>query len=192
MNPTGPIDCLLCRCHGEIDGVVDVQRLRRQLEDDSRVRSVTICDAFCLDGHVAALAERMRHDQGQHVLIAACSPFARGDELVARLGEQGIDAGRLLVTDIREGCAWIHAAHPAAATAKAMDIVRTGVARLRHRERSADLDIRVTPRVMVIGGRSRRNVGRHRIRPRRHGRGPGGGQPGGWRYAQPALNGGAG
>lgn len=151
MNQLDPIDCILCRCHQEIDGVIDFEQLRRQLEDDSRVRTVEACDAMCLGGEVEKLAWRMLCRKERKVLIAACSSLARGSELVDGLAKHGIDPSRLMVADIREGCAWIHGDCPGQATRKAADIIRMGISALRHRGVSTDVQIRVHPRVLVVG-----------------------------------------
>ena len=152
MKHTDPVDCILCRCHGEIDGVVDFGQLQKQLEDDSRLRSVSVGNALCLDGELESLAECAGGRRPGKVLIGACSFLARGDALIAGLENCGISRDRVFVADIREGCAWLHADRPGKATRKATDIVRMGMTALRHREVSADVNITVQPRVLVIGG----------------------------------------
>ncbi|BBO72306.1 hypothetical protein DSCA_62360 [Desulfosarcina alkanivorans] len=151
MNHLDPIDCILCRCHGEIDGIVDFDPLRRQLEADPRVRTVDVFDALCQGDAVEKLAWRVLCRKDRKVLIAACSVLARGGELVDGLCKHGIDPSRLMVADIREGCAWIHGDHPGQATRKAADIIRMGICALRNREVSGDVKIRVQPSVLVVG-----------------------------------------
>lgn len=152
MIPLKAVDCLLCRCHGEIDGVVDFDRLQRLLTDDGKVGTVDVCDSLCLGDALANLARRMKAGKSPGLLVAGCSALARGDELVDRLEADGIDPARVMITDIREGCAWIHAGQSEEATAKAADLIRMGIAALRHREASPDVEIEVFPRVLVIGG----------------------------------------
>jgi heterodisulfide reductase subunit A2 len=151
MTFVDTVACLLCRCHGEIDDVVDFDRLQLQLADDGRVDSVEVCDALCLGDSLANLARKMGADNGSRTLIAGCSALARGDELVDRLTAHGIDPGRVKITDIREGCAWIHADQPKEATSKAADLVRMGITALLHRQTSPEVEIEICPRVLVIG-----------------------------------------
>ena len=146
------VNCILCRCHGEIGDIVSFNRLQRQLAGDDRVASVEICDALCLGDILANLARRMQADNGTRLLIAGCSPLARGEDLIDRLEADGVDPARVMVTDIREGCAWIHAAQSEAATAKAADLIRMGITALRYREAPPDIDIAVCQRVLVMGG----------------------------------------
>ena len=151
MKPDAPIDCVLCRCHGEIDGVVDFKPLCARLENDPRIGAVTIQDALCLPEAADALAERLGGTEAR-VLIAACSRMARAGALFDGLAARGIDPFRLSTVDIREGCAWIHASDPAAATVKAADIIAMGLAALSGRKVSSDMEIAVQPRVLVVGG----------------------------------------
>ncbi len=151
MKPDAPIDCVLCRCHGEIDSVVDFARLCARLQDDPRVNSVTIQDALCLPEAADALARRLDGTEAQ-VLIAACSRLARAGALADGLAGRGIHRSRLYNADIREGCAWIHGADPVAATLKAGDIAAMGLAALCGRKASLDPQITVQSRVLVIGG----------------------------------------
>ncbi len=152
MTSSMSIDCLLCRCHGEIDGVVDIDRLQRRLADDGRVDGIQVQDAICLGDALTQIAQRMRVDDGKRLLIAGCSSLARGDDLLARLESEGVDAARAMVVDIREGCAWIHADRTDEATIKAMSLIRMGIAALHHRESSLEVEIKICRQVLVIGG----------------------------------------
>ncbi len=151
MSPPAPIDCILCRCCGEIDGVLDFSRLRQVLDADPRVGSVAVAESLCLPEAVAELATRIGASAGR-VLLGACAATARAEALLDALAKRGTDRHRILTVDLREGCAWIHGESPWEATAKAADLLGMGLARLAGLEQSPDLAFPLRRRVLVVGG----------------------------------------
>ncbi|MCK9230406.1 MAG: FAD-dependent oxidoreductase [Syntrophales bacterium] len=140
----------LCTCYDEIDRVVDCEALRTRLLKDPRVASVTVDEALCREGRMTGLAESMnKHDES--VLVAACSPLARGDRLLQDLAKEGIPASRVQLVDLREGCSWIHANDGPEAEKKAVDLLEMGLISLHNKEASADVTVKPAGRVLVIG-----------------------------------------
>jgi len=56
------------------------------------------------------------------------------------------------MVNIRDQCSWVHMQEEAAATAKAKELVRMGVAKATFLEPQKDIEASLLPRVLVIGG----------------------------------------
>jgi len=143
--------CVLCRCYGEISDVIDLDSLKNMLTDHPLVSSAEIRDCLCLEADLEGLSETIRQSGANKVLIAACSPLARGDPILRGLKQRGIHPADLELVDIREGCAWIHKDNPQGATGKAWDLINMGLASLVRKERSEDTTTLVRHEVLVLG-----------------------------------------
>ena len=64
----------------------------------------------------------------------------------------GLNPYLLEMANLREQCSWVHLNEPAAATAKALDLVKTAVARSRWLAPLSQATLPMTPRALVIGG----------------------------------------
>jgi heterodisulfide reductase subunit A len=141
---------LLCRCFGEVDGVIDLEALRRKAEEDASVVSSTIGDSLCLKEDMEKTAALIRDCGAEKVVIGGCSSLARGDAVIDGLVREGIKPHIGLV-DLREGCAWIHGDDPHVAKLKAWNLVQMEIAAMRYRKASDDVTIRVCPEAMIVG-----------------------------------------
>jgi heterodisulfide reductase subunit A len=56
------------------------------------------------------------------------------------------------MVNIREHCSWVHQSQKDEATVKAMDLVRSGVARARVLEPQIETEVPVTKAALIIGG----------------------------------------
>ena len=128
-------------------------------------------------GHLAALSEKLpdveicRHqlyscsEAGQHeilediasnrlnrVVIAACSPKMHELTFRRMLAGAGLNPYFLEIVNIREHCSWVHAGDPQAAEAKALELIRMGLAKVRLSRPLYERRVPVTRRALVIGG----------------------------------------
>jgi heterodisulfide reductase subunit A len=145
------IAVLLCRCFGEVDGVIDLEALRREAEEDASVVSSTISDSLCLKEDMEKTAALIRGCGAEKVVIGGCSSLARGDAVIDGLVHEGIKRSHIGLVDLREGCAWIHGDDPHVATLKAWNLVQMEIAAMRYRKASDDVTVRVCPEAMIVG-----------------------------------------
>jgi heterodisulfide reductase subunit A len=130
-----------------------VEQAARDLDSVSAVRRV---DVLCGPQALADLEIETRSSGIDRLLFAGCSARSSlkfpEQQLTAVLARAGIDRGLLEVANIREQCAWLHD-DLAAATAKAIDLLRMAHARLVTAEQGPD-SIPVVPRTLIVGGGS--------------------------------------
>ena len=85
------------------------------------------------------------------VVVAACTPRMHEATFRKALGDAGLNPYLLEIANIREQCAWVHSDN-AAATAKAIDLVRMAVAKATKDTPLQVSSIPVHKRALVVGG----------------------------------------
>jgi heterodisulfide reductase subunit A len=142
----------ICDCGEQIASALDVGALQtavRALPEVALVRRLPYaCSPDGLESIQKAIAEHGLH----RVVVAGCTPRTMEPRFRAACQQAGLQAERFLLVDIREGCAWVHQAEPRAATVKALDLIRMGVARAALCEAIQPITARVVPGALVIGG----------------------------------------
>lgn len=141
----------LCRCFGEIDSTVHISSLQEALREDTSIDFLHIIDSLCFPEDIKSAATRIRESGAQKIVIAACSPFGRGERIISGLTQEGFERKDIGLVDIREGCAWIHQESPGDATTKARDLITMEARSLAHRQRSKDAVIKVQKGVLITG-----------------------------------------
>jgi heterodisulfide reductase subunit A len=97
------------------------------------------------------LAQAIRAQQLERVLVAGCTPRLV-HKLFDQAGQQaGLPPGCVEIADIREQCSRVHAGDPAAALDKAAALIEAGVARLDSLTPYQPLTSRVVRSALVVG-----------------------------------------
>ena len=88
------------------------------------------------------------------ILVAACTPKTHQPVFHAILAEAGLPPRYLEFVNIREHCSFVHQAPEvrAKATAKAIELIRAGIARAKLLEDIPTKVVPVTPVALVVGG----------------------------------------
>jgi len=145
------ISVILCNCFGEIGKVVDLLSLKKRIENDSAVDSVTIVESLCLPGDAAKAHSLIRERGTGKVLIGACSPFGKMEFVKIGLAKEGTDVRTVRTVDLREGCAWVHGKDAQGATRRAANQLDMEIALLQNMGDSKDVNLRVQQEALVIG-----------------------------------------
>jgi heterodisulfide reductase subunit A len=145
------IGVILCNCFGEIGKVIDLESLKKRLETDPAVESVTIMDSLCLPGDAAKAQVPIRERGIGTVLVGACSPYGKMEFVKLGLAKEGTNVRTVRTVDLREGCAWIHGKDPEGATRKAANQLDMELALLQNRKDSKDVAVRLQQEALVIG-----------------------------------------
>jgi heterodisulfide reductase subunit A len=85
------------------------------------------------------------------VVVAACSPRMHERTFRSAAAEAGLNPFLLEMANVREHCSWVHADR-AAATAKAIDLVRVMVEKVKRNRALYPIRVPVEPTALVIGG----------------------------------------
>jgi heterodisulfide reductase subunit A len=142
----------ICDCGDQIASVLDMDTLERGACDLPGVTTARRLGYSCSPNGLAAIQAAIVKEGLNRVLVAGCTPRTLEPRFRAACGEAGLDDGLFELADIREGCAWVHQDEPQVATAKALDLIWMGVARLALRQARHPVTADVTPAALVIGG----------------------------------------
>jgi heterodisulfide reductase subunit A len=142
----------ICHCGTNIARTVDPEALAQLAAALPQVAWVEHFLFSCSADATQKMAEIIRSQGLNRVVVAACSP--RTHEAVFRevLVQAGLNPGYLAFTNIREQCAWVHQDNPAAALAKARDLVAMAAARAAVLKPILAQGYPVIPRALVLGG----------------------------------------
>ena len=146
------IGVFVCHCGVNIAGVIDVKKVA---EYAATLPDVVLSETTlysCSQDALRTIAEKIKENQLNRVVIAACSPRTHEPLFKETLRSIGVNAAFIEMANIRDQCAWVHSKEPEAATEKAKDLVRMAVAKARLLEPLYETQVDVTPRALVIGG----------------------------------------
>jgi heterodisulfide reductase subunit A len=146
------VGVFVCDCHPSIDSVVDTQSLVNYATGLPDVVYAARIGYGCFDEGQAEIRKVIEDYQLNRVVVSGCSHRTHESLFQRTVRQAGLNPYLLEMVNIREHCAWVHSAHPQAATQKAKELLHIGVKRVRvmapiHKE---PLDL--ARRALVIGG----------------------------------------
>lgn len=141
----------VCSCGSNIGDRLDIERVAREaLKMDGVVLAETY-GLLCSPKGKAYLEEKIKEHDLDRVVIAACSPREHQETFMAVCESAGLNPFMMEMANIREQVAWV-TPDPAAATEKALKLVRSSVFRIRRHTPLQKTSIVCDPEVLVIGG----------------------------------------
>ncbi|MCL4425326.1 MAG: FAD-dependent oxidoreductase, partial [Firmicutes bacterium] len=94
-------------------------------------------------------------DDGKHlnrVVVASCTIRTHQPLFREALRDAGLNQFLFEMANIREQDSWVHRDNPALATAKAKDLVKMAVAKVKEQEPLYTQEVPVLPRALIVGG----------------------------------------
>jgi heterodisulfide reductase subunit A len=140
-----------CRCSGIISDKIDVDEVQRQLEGHDGIAYVKSVDLACSDEGKRFIGEDVYEQRPDRVVIVACSPRDHEETFREVLSNEGMNPFLMQMVNVREHLAWV-TEDPAAATAKAIRMIRAAVRRVARHDSLEREEIEVSPDALVIGG----------------------------------------
>jgi len=146
------IGVYVCHCGSNIAGVVDceaVAEYARQLPDVVIARD----DGYtCSEPGQNQIKNDIKEFGLNRVVVASCTPRLHEPTFRQCVKEAGLNPYLFEMANLREQCSWVHSQNHEAATAKAKDLVRSAVARVRLLEPRKETEVPVNRSTLVIGG----------------------------------------
>jgi heterodisulfide reductase subunit A len=142
----------ICDCRDQISSILDMDTLEREVRDLEGVAITRRLCRCCSPDGLSAIQSAIAEIRLNRLLVAGCTPRTMGPRFRAACEEAGLDGNLFEMVDIREGCAWVHQDDAEAATAKAVDLIRMGVARGALRQAYRPVSAEAVPAALVIGG----------------------------------------
>ncbi|MGO9639732.1 MAG: 4Fe-4S binding protein [Candidatus Acidiferrales bacterium] len=145
------IGVFTCWCGENIARTVDVDEVAKRVAELPGVRCSLNYKYMCSDPGQAIVRERIVSEKLDGVVVASCSPHMHLKTFRKAAQTAGLNPYLVEMANIREQCSWVH--HDRAlATAKAIDIIRLAVEKVRNDAALKPIRVPVTRRALVIGG----------------------------------------
>ena len=146
------IGVFVCQCGANIAAAVDTRAVAELAAGLPGVAYATDQPYSCSEPGQVGMKEEIRKRGLNRVVIASCSPRLHEPTFRAMVADAGLNPYLMEMANLREHCSWVHMNTPEAATAKAIDLTRMAVARVRNLQPLQAERLPLIKRTMVIGG----------------------------------------
>jgi heterodisulfide reductase subunit A len=141
----------VCHCGINISHTVDVEKVAAAAAALPGVAIAKTYRYMCSDPGQSLICADIEEHGLTGVVVAACSPRMHEPTFRAAVASVGMNPYMFDMANIREHCSWIHDDKDEG-TEKAIDLVRSAVARASYLEGLTEREIDVTPEALIIGG----------------------------------------
>jgi heterodisulfide reductase subunit A2 len=145
------IGVFICHCGENISRTVDVERVAAAAARIPGVAYATDYKYMCSDPGQNLLKKAIAEQNLDALVVAACSPRMHEKTFRNAAKAAGLNPFLCEMANIREHCSWVHEDREEA-TAKASDIVKLMVERVKKNKKLLPITVPVTKRALVIGG----------------------------------------
>ena len=142
------IAVFVCNCGGAIKNI-DFDAVVTEIAGLPDVASVSLSSDLCLEEGRDRMLSHMKKENIERVVVAGCSPEYKEHVLCEVLEGAGLNRHLLSMANIREQCSW---AHEGNVTAKAVELVKMAVNRVRLLQPLEKKELSVNREVLVVGG----------------------------------------
>lgn len=146
------IGVFVCHCGKNIGGVVDVPQVVEYAKGLPNVVYAEHNLYTCSEEGVGSIKRKIKENNLNRVIVASCTPRTHEPLFRSACEEAGMNKYLFEFVNIRDQCSWVHMHLKEEATEKAKCLVSMGVAKARFLEPLEEIEIGVTPSVLVIGG----------------------------------------
>jgi heterodisulfide reductase subunit A len=142
---------LVCLCHGELEGAVDVERILAYANTLPSVVAAKAVDLICKVGN--PVTDALGDAEANRLVILSCPDYQWRSRTLAELADAGIQRDLVEFVDVREWLAWVNP-QGEGATQRAQSLVAMSTERLRTAIPRAATSVPVdeAQRALVIGG----------------------------------------
>ncbi|MBN2431289.1 MAG: CoB--CoM heterodisulfide reductase iron-sulfur subunit A family protein [Acidobacteria bacterium] len=146
------IGVFVCHCGRNIAGYLDTAAVADYARTLPGVVYVSENHYSCSEPGMKEIGRAIREEDLTRVVVAACTPRTHEPLFRKTCADADLNPYLFEFVNIREQCSWVHSKDRAAATCKAMDLVRMGVAKAALLEPAEAIQVEVTPAALIIGG----------------------------------------
>jgi heterodisulfide reductase subunit A2 len=146
------IGVYVCHCGGNISDYVDVDKVVADIRDAGDVVVAKHEMFACSDATQGEMVADIEANKLDGLVVASCSPKLHTYTFRGVASRAGLNPYEYTQVNIREQCSWVHTDDMAAATEKATELVRAGIARTRFTTPLEPMVVDTLPHTLVIGG----------------------------------------
>ena len=145
------IGVFICWCGSNIAATVDVEKLSQLIKAEPNVVYAENYQYMCSENGQQLIKKAIAEHHLDGIVIGSCSPRMHEATFRRAAASAGLNPYMVEVANIREQCSWIHK-DKEEATAKALVLVRTAIAKVRLNAPITEGESPVIKRALVIGG----------------------------------------
>jgi heterodisulfide reductase subunit A len=145
------IGVFTCHCGENIGKTVDCPSVSKAAAGIPGVVYSEDYKYMCSDPGQNLIKQAIREKNLDAVVVGSCSPHMHEKTFRKACSNAGINPYMVEIANLREHCSWIHDDIPSA-TAKAIDLLRFAIERVKFNEALTPIKVPVTKRALVIGG----------------------------------------
>jgi heterodisulfide reductase subunit A len=145
------IGVFVCWCGENIARTVDVDRVVQEVAKLPGVRCAQNYKYMCSDPGQSMIREKIVSEKLDGVVVASCSPHMHLKTFRKAAQTAGLNPYLLEMANIREHCSWVHPDREQA-TAKAIELIRMAVAKVKNNHALEPIKVPVTRRALIVGG----------------------------------------
>jgi heterodisulfide reductase subunit A-like polyferredoxin len=146
------IGVYVCHCGLNIAQTVDCDGVAAAVADLPDVAVAKGIGYACSEPGQREIREDIARHNLNRIVVGSCSPRLHEPTFRQMLQAAGLNPYLLEMANLREQCSWVHMKTPEAATAKALDLVKMAVARVRQLVPLSEPVLPMTQKALVIGG----------------------------------------
>ena len=145
------IGVFTCWCGENIARHIDVERVSKAIESLPGVHCSMNYKYMCSEPGQSLIIDQIKSLGLTGVVVASCSPHMHLKTFRAAAMLAGVSPYMVEMANIREQCSWVHAT-TAEAAAKAIELIRISVEKLRYNRPLQPITVPITKKALVIGG----------------------------------------
>jgi heterodisulfide reductase subunit A-like polyferredoxin len=146
------IGVYICHCGLNIAKTVDCRKVAQTAAGMNDVVVSKDIGYACSEPGQQQIKDDILEHGLDRVVVASCSPRLHEPTFRQMIQSAGLNPYLLEMANLREQCSWVHMDAPAAATSKAIDLVKMAVSRVRLLQPLKEEILPLTKRTLVIGG----------------------------------------
>jgi heterodisulfide reductase subunit A2 len=145
------IGVYICHCGGNISDYVDVEAVRKQVEEQYGVTVAKTSMFTCSDASQNDMIKDIREQGLDGMVVASCSPKLHLATFRNMSTRAGLNPFQYVQVNIREQCSWAHSDDHEGATCKAANLVGAGIEKAMRQEALQPIRVTSVKKVLVIG-----------------------------------------
>ena len=145
------IGVYICHCGGNISDYVDVKKVKEAVENDEGIALAKTTMFACADSNQKEMVDDILQQELDGVVVASCSPKLHLLTFRAVSERAGLNKYNYVHANIREQVSWAHSDDKIGATEKAIQIVKSAIAKVKLSESLEPICVPTTKAVAVIG-----------------------------------------
>jgi heterodisulfide reductase subunit A len=145
------IGVYICRCGGNISDHVDVEKVREAVKDIEGVSVVRTTLFTCSDASQEEMIADIKDAGLNGLVVASCSPRLHLHTFRGVARRAGLNPYEYVQVNVREQDSWAHADDADAATAKAIGLVKAGIAKAKLTRPLEPTRLETIDKLLIVG-----------------------------------------